>query len=220
MRVNWEEAMKKGLFALKPFVSSYLEGKYDNLFKTEFGKKLRDIDKETKGGFGVALGVLFGILDSIETENALKEFATDLGYDGAARIITRLRKEQETPENILKAEMILELEPEILEKFIKWAAEIDSEQRKVFFKIIHDLDLDDNEITKLIEMDSETQRMFIKIIQPAESAKEKKNIISPELRTKIDTMFSSFRQTTEKAKEGLRTRVEKKRQERKERRRG
>ena len=181
---------KKMLNGLAVFSASYmkrwLEGHfYDKIFETQFGEKLKTLDKKAKYGIEFGLNLLTAFFDQkLSDDTILKRFIKELGLDVGPELSKRLinnAKEQlsnnaDSPEERELVNVLLQLEDKTLIGLLNWLYEIDGTQREKVLKQISSLSLD--EVVKLAQLTPENIEKLFVLINPPAKAKEKRALIS------------------------------------------
>ena len=71
MQLN-RELLDKGIGALKPFLFAFQEGWHDHFFESDYGKRLRQFNRDSKGLPALAIGLLGSFVSSLETRELLE----------------------------------------------------------------------------------------------------------------------------------------------------
>lgn len=232
MKVDWDKTTKTGLSVLKPFLSVWLEERYDELFRTKYGDRMREWEQKSRGVLSKAMGVAFGVVDGLDADgHKFQQFLKDIGSDSVARVMKRIKEDPEAIARADKGEMLLALDKQSLQDILDWAQTVDPEQRKKFLRIMDGLTAE--EIKKLMELEPEQQQAFFRMVGPqgrakAQVSKEESGAESKSMdatgeppdseEQRIEsikaTFFDSFHESAERASQTLRDMIEDKRRKR------
>lgn len=161
------------------YMKRFLDGSfYDKIFNTEFGKKIKGLDKRIGYGIECGLNLLTAFFDQkLAEDTALKKFLKEVGVDVGPEISKRLIQNAreniinhaESPEDKELINILLELDDQALINLLNWLYRVDAKERTEIVKHLSHLSLD--EITKLAQLSPENMERFFRLFQPPCSEK-------------------------------------------------
>lgn len=204
---------KKILNGLAVFSSAYLKRWmeahfYDSIFETQFGERLKNLDKKAKYGIEFGLNLLTAFFDQkLSEDTALKKFVKQVGIDAGPEISKRLinnAKEQlsknvKSPEEKELVGVLLQLEGRTLIDLLDWLYDTEETKRAEVVKQLSRLSLD--EVAKLAQLTPENMKRLFDLISPTEKVKEKRTLLSPKAVQEIEGATARIQGMRKKLKE-------------------
>lgn len=214
MQLN-RELLDKGVAALKPFLFAFQEGWHDQFFESDYGQRLRQMNRDSKGLPALAVGLLGSFVSSLETKTAIGDLVKSLGVDSSGMIMHRLRKAGLGDDDISFAEMMLTLQPETLKTMLAWAESVSPEQRQQLFDLLGNLS--ETQLTNFFSLEDADRQKFLTVV--ASTLPVKKQVSPGEFGAAIDKFAKDFHQEAEKVNTQLKERIAETRKKRLGRRR-
>ena len=191
------------------YMKRWLEGHfYDRIFETQFGGKLKTLDKKAKYGIEFGLNLLTAFFDQkLSDDTTLKRFVKEVGLDVGPEVSKRLinnakehlSKSANSPEERELVNVLLQLEDQTLIGLLNWLYEIELTQREKVLKQMSSLSLD--EVVKLAQLTPENIERLFELINPTSQSKEKRALISPKATQKIGEAAEKIQEIRRKLRE-------------------
>ncbi|MFH1207039.1 MAG: hypothetical protein V1668_00330 [Patescibacteria group bacterium] len=202
MQLN-RELLDKGIGALKPFLFAFQEGWHDQFFESDYGKRLRQMNKDSKGLPALAVGLLGSFVSSLETKTAIGDLVKSLGVDSSGMIMHRLRKAGLGEDDISFAEMMLTLQPDALKTMLTWSESAGPEQRQQLFGLLGSLS--ESQVMNFFALEDADRQKFLALL--ASTLPQKKQVKPGEFGAAIDTFASDFHREAEAFNTKLKERI-------------
>ena len=202
MQLN-RDLLDKGVRALKPFLFAFQEGWHDQLFESDYGKRLRQMNRDSKGLPALVVGLLGGFVSSLETKSTIGDLVKSLGVDSSGMIMHRLRKAGLAEDDISFAEMMLTLQPDTLKTMLTWADSVSPELRQQLFDLLGNLS--ESQVMNFFALEDADRQKFLGLV--ASTLPGKKQVKPGEFGAAIDTFASDFHRGAEAFNMQLKKRI-------------
>ena len=171
------EMKEKGERGLAVFASGYakrmLTSQYDRLVETEFGQKLRGLDKKYRCGIEAGLHALGAVIEQIIPEDKpavmfFKQILEDAPAEIAKRVMTDVRdnlqlavQNAKTHEERMAIMSFFELDDESLKELLRWFGSMDSSERTRAEGVVCNLAL--NDLQRMARLSPEERKLLVDI---------------------------------------------------------
>ena len=165
---------KNGLAVIAAnYLKRILEKPYDQIFETEFGKKLQQIDDKAKYLIEFTLNALTAYLDQKIAQNSpLKRFIQEVGLDAAPEISARmlkgfksdLQKTASSPKEKDLAHILLQLKDKEFQDILTWLYTKSPDERKAAIRQVTGLSLE--ELMTYIKLSGEDRNKILEMCFP------------------------------------------------------
>lgn len=175
-----DQKLQDGLLTfITGYLKRLLEGHlYDEIFETNFGELLLNLDRSKKYGVEFALNLLIAFFDQKLAHDSafqklINELIRDSGSEISKRIIndakTIIRRNASSSDDTL-LQTLLQLDDDSLASLLRWLHEVNEMERELVEKRISSMSL--YEIMRLSEMSTEDKQRLLDLLAKVDSSEE------------------------------------------------
>lgn len=211
------EMKDKAKRGLAVFASGYakrmMESQYDRLIETEFGQKLRCLDKTYRYGIEAGLHALAAVIEQVLPEDKpavmfFKQIFEDAPAELAKRLINGVRgdlrlavQNAKTQEERMAIMSLLELDDESLKELLRWFGSMDTSERTRAASVVCNLAKSD--LQHMATLSLEERKLLVDIQNPPPPAKSqpKESALLKEVMSDMEKLRLSLQQKRDKLRE-------------------
>ena len=179
------EMKDKAERGLAVFASGYakrmMDSQYDRLMETEFGQKLRGLDKKYRYGIEAGLNALGAVIEQVLPDDKpavmfFKQILEDAPSEIATRLLTDVRgdlrlavQNAKTQEERMAIMSLLELDDESLKELLRWFGSMDSSERTRAESVV--FNLASGELKRMATLTPAERKILVDIQNPPPASK-------------------------------------------------